>query len=113
MVIIAGYLAVDDSERGRFREERRDVVSRARSIDGCIHLAITADSLDPTRSTTPRSGSRPQRSKTGAPKPTRPTTGSRSFGPRCADTTQPTAGPCSEVTHKNAQIVTYCSNPSC
>lgn len=49
MVIIAGHLIVDASERDRFVESHRDLVTRARDFEGCLHLAITADSVDPTR----------------------------------------------------------------
>jgi quinol monooxygenase YgiN len=49
MVIIAGYAVVDANERDRYVEEHRDLVSRARSAAGCIHVAITADSIDPAR----------------------------------------------------------------
>jgi quinol monooxygenase YgiN len=49
MIIIAGHLLVDEADRDRYVEAHRDLVSRARAFDGCIDLAITADTLDPRR----------------------------------------------------------------
>lgn len=49
MIIIAGYELVDAMERDKYVAAHRDLVSRARAFDGCIHVAITADSLDPER----------------------------------------------------------------
>jgi quinol monooxygenase YgiN len=49
MIIIAGYELVDAQERDSIVDAHRDLVSRAREFDGCIHVAITADSVDPER----------------------------------------------------------------
>ena len=49
MVIIAGYELVDAHKRDTIVAAHRDLVSRARKFDGCIHVAITADSVDPER----------------------------------------------------------------
>ncbi len=49
MIIIAGHPFVDEADRDRYVEAHRDLVSRARAFDGCIDLAITADTLDPRR----------------------------------------------------------------
>jgi len=49
MIIIAGYELVDAQERDEYVAAHRDLVSRAREFDGCIHVAITADSVDPKR----------------------------------------------------------------
>lgn len=49
MIIIAGYELVDAHERDKIVEAHRDLVTRARAFDGCIHVAITADSVDPER----------------------------------------------------------------
>jgi len=49
MIIIAGYELVDAMERDTYVAAHRDLVSRARKFDGCIHVAITADSVDPER----------------------------------------------------------------
>lgn len=49
MVIIAGYELVDAKERDGIVAAHRDLVARARAFAGCIHVAITADSVDPER----------------------------------------------------------------
>ncbi len=49
MIIIAGYELMDAEKRDSVVEAHRDLVSRAREFDGCIHVAITADSVDPER----------------------------------------------------------------
>ena len=49
MIIIAGYELVDAKDRDKYVAAHRDLVSRARAFDGCIHVAFTADSVDPER----------------------------------------------------------------
>ena len=49
MIIIAGHELVDAEKRDGVVAAHRDLVSRARQFDGCIHVAITADSVDPER----------------------------------------------------------------
>ncbi len=49
MIIIAGYELVAVEERDKYVAAHRDLVSRARDFDGCIYVAITADSVDPER----------------------------------------------------------------
>lgn len=49
MVIIAGHEEVDASERDQYLAAHEDRVRRARQAPGCLDLAITADTLDPTR----------------------------------------------------------------
>ena len=49
MLIIAGHLEVDPTERDAYVAECQAVVSAARSADGCLAFAITADSLEPGR----------------------------------------------------------------
>lgn len=49
MIIIAGYELVDAKDRNKYVAAYRDVVSRAREFDGCIHIAITTDSVDAER----------------------------------------------------------------
>ena len=49
MVIVAGHLIVDPDERDAYLERCRDVVELARSTDGCLDFAITADLVDPGR----------------------------------------------------------------
>jgi heme-degrading monooxygenase HmoA len=51
MIIIAGYsLAKSVEDRDANVAAFASMVGRARTQDGCIDMAITADSLDPTRS---------------------------------------------------------------
>jgi len=49
MIIIAGHELVNAEQRDPFVAAFRDLVARARDFDGCIHLAITADSVEPER----------------------------------------------------------------
>ncbi|SDS54897.1 putative quinol monooxygenase [Jiangella sp. DSM 45060] len=49
MIIIAGHELVDADERDAFVAAFRGLVARARATDGCLHVAITADSVDPER----------------------------------------------------------------
>lgn len=49
MIIIAGHILVDASDRDRYVAEHRGLVERARAFDGCIDLAITVDPVDPRR----------------------------------------------------------------
>ena len=70
MVIIAGHLLVEPAEGDAYVDAMRDLVTRARAFDGCIHLAITADSVDPDRTNTSRSGVTLGLSTAGAPWPT-------------------------------------------
>jgi heme-degrading monooxygenase HmoA len=49
MIIIAGYELVNAKDRDGYVAAFRDLVSRAREFDGCVHIAITADSVDPER----------------------------------------------------------------
>lgn len=49
MIIIAGHCLVDEPERDRCVAAHRELVTRTRGFDGCIDLAITADTLDPRR----------------------------------------------------------------
>lgn len=49
MVIIAGHYLVDAERRDEVVNAFRDLVTRSRAADGCIHVAITADSVDPER----------------------------------------------------------------
>lgn len=49
MIIIAGHELVDAERRDTFVAAFRELVTRARDFDGCIHVAITADSVDPER----------------------------------------------------------------
>jgi quinol monooxygenase YgiN len=49
MVIIAGHVLVEEAERDDHVKAHSDLVSRCRAFDGCIVVAITADSVDPRR----------------------------------------------------------------
>lgn len=49
MIIIAGYLIVDQADRDELVDAHADLVARARAFDGCIDLAISRDTLDPAR----------------------------------------------------------------
>jgi quinol monooxygenase YgiN len=49
MIIIAGYELTDAVKRDRVVDGHRDLVTGARGFDGCVHVAITADSVDPER----------------------------------------------------------------
>jgi quinol monooxygenase YgiN len=49
MIIIDGYELVSAKDRNKYVDPFCDLVSRAREFDGCVHIAITADSVDPER----------------------------------------------------------------
>ena len=49
MLIIAGHTEVDPNDRDEPLALVRDLVTRARDAPGRLDLAITADSVDPTR----------------------------------------------------------------
>lgn len=49
MIIIAGHVLVDEADRDWYVEAHRDLVKPPGAFDGCIDLAITADTLDPRR----------------------------------------------------------------
>jgi quinol monooxygenase YgiN len=49
MVIVAGYLMVEPTERQSYLAGCVDVVRQARGALGCLDFAITADLVDPSR----------------------------------------------------------------
>jgi quinol monooxygenase YgiN len=49
MVIVAGYLVVEPSERDGYLVGCKAVVQEARRTPGCLDFAISADLLDPSR----------------------------------------------------------------
>ena len=49
MIIITGHELVPAEQRDAFVAKFRDLVARARESEGCLHVAITADSVDPER----------------------------------------------------------------
>ncbi len=48
-VIVAGWTTVDPKKRDEAVESFKDLVLRARDAPGCLDVAITADSVDPSR----------------------------------------------------------------
>src|SRR5215831_18602110 len=49
MVIVAGYLVVEPSQRDGYLAGCMAVVQQARRTPGCLDFAISADLLDPSR----------------------------------------------------------------
>ena len=49
MLIIAGHLIVAASDRDRYVADCAPAVAAARSADGCLDFAVSADVLDPRR----------------------------------------------------------------
>ena len=49
MIIIAGYATIDADTRNAAVPAFADMVARARKQDGCLDVAISADSVDPER----------------------------------------------------------------
>ena len=49
MLIIAGHLVVDPTQRDAYLAECVDVVSAARASAGCLDFSISADVLEPGR----------------------------------------------------------------
>lgn len=49
MVIITGHVVVAPEERDAYVAAHGDLVRRARAADGCLHVAITADNVEPDR----------------------------------------------------------------
>jgi len=49
MIIIAGHMLVGPDQRDAHVAAHRDLVARARAVGGCLHIAITADSVEPDR----------------------------------------------------------------
>jgi quinol monooxygenase YgiN len=46
MLIVAGYLVVDPSQRDSYLEDCRAVVRQARKSPGCLDFAISADLIE-------------------------------------------------------------------
>lgn len=49
MIIVAGFITVDPTERASYLDGCMEVVRLARAADGCVDFAIGADLLDPAR----------------------------------------------------------------
>ena len=45
MLIIAGYMEMDPSERDAYVAAHADLIQRARGAEGCLDLAISADTV--------------------------------------------------------------------
>lgn len=48
-VIVAGWFTVDPAKRAHVIASHKSLIARARQAPGCIDLAISADTLDPSR----------------------------------------------------------------
>ncbi|SDE85107.1 putative quinol monooxygenase [Pseudonocardia oroxyli] len=51
MLIIAGYLRTEPTDRDAFVADGAKAVSLARSAPGCLDFSLTADTVDPARIT--------------------------------------------------------------
>jgi quinol monooxygenase YgiN len=49
VVIVAGHVMVDPSQRDEYLAGCTDVVSQARAAEGCLDFALSADLIDPGR----------------------------------------------------------------
>ena len=49
MVIVAGHIMVDPSQRDEYLSGCVDVVSQGRAAEGCLDFALSADLIDPGR----------------------------------------------------------------
>src|SRR5919106_560775 len=49
MLIIAGHLVVDASDRDRYVADCAPAVAAARRAEGCLDFAVSADAVDPRR----------------------------------------------------------------
>ena len=49
MLIIAGHLIVDAPDRDRYVADCAAAVAAARTADGCLDFAVSADAVDPQR----------------------------------------------------------------
>jgi quinol monooxygenase YgiN len=49
VIVIAGHLVVDPTDRDRYVADCTAVVEAARRASGCLDFALTADTLDPAR----------------------------------------------------------------
>ncbi|MCF7553046.1 putative quinol monooxygenase [Pseudonocardia sp. WMMC193] len=49
MLIIAGYLRTEPTDRDAFVADGAKAVSLARSAPGCLDFSLTADTVDPAR----------------------------------------------------------------
>jgi heme-degrading monooxygenase HmoA len=49
MLVVAGYLIVDEEDRDRYVADCAAAVAAARQADGCLDFAVSADLIDPRR----------------------------------------------------------------
>ena len=49
MLIVAGYLIVDEEDRDRYVADCAAAVAAARQAHGCLDFAVSADLIDPRR----------------------------------------------------------------
>jgi len=49
MIIVAGHLKVEESDRDRYVADCAAAVVAARSAAGCLDFAVSADAVDPSR----------------------------------------------------------------
>ncbi|GAA0950193.1 putative quinol monooxygenase [Virgisporangium aurantiacum] len=49
MIIIAGHITVDPTDRGRYLEAVADVAPQARAFAGCLDFVQAADPIEPGR----------------------------------------------------------------
>ncbi|HEY3673539.1 MAG TPA: antibiotic biosynthesis monooxygenase family protein [Acidimicrobiia bacterium] len=49
VLIVAGHLVVDPTERDQYVSECVAVVEAARAAPGCLAFSVTADTVDPSR----------------------------------------------------------------
>ena len=49
MIIVAGLLHVDPSERDRYLADCQDLIRQARETEGCLDFYLTADPIEPGR----------------------------------------------------------------
>lgn len=49
MIIVAGYLTVDPTDRQHYLDDCAEVVRLARTAPGCIDFALGADLVEPAR----------------------------------------------------------------
>lgn len=49
MLIIAGHLTLQESDRDRYVADCAAAVAAARNADGCLDFAVSADAVDPSR----------------------------------------------------------------
>jgi quinol monooxygenase YgiN len=49
MLIVAGHLTVHEADRDRFVADSAVAVAAARTADGCLDFAVSADPVEPSR----------------------------------------------------------------